>query len=453
MQMTSTTQQVQVQVPAGVGPGGAIEFSNPMAPGQMLGLSVPAGMKAGDTFAVTLPASQALPYQAGPPAGGQPHQVLIQMQGVPTSAVIPAIDHEGRRMSAGGRFTVATANGQTVLVNRKGFAPGQQIQFMSAPMVGVPTAPRPPDDTAVAQYEQLLAGVTQIIVQDMRRCNEPTVEMAALRMFGKTAGGSVGLMGTLYLVINEASPSHTSRLPPKVIEIADARDSGSAELQLSDGRVVMQLSNPEWRGAQIAQEVAEKRRKDWLRPEVQMMDREDLVRVTDETVRSDSWCSDCAPPLDSLPQTRVSHPHSTDETLKQGFQQVAPASANSQTIVRGKLGSSAVRLLSCSRSLPFLRLTSTTSCRKCAAGILWRACSTPRRGGVIFMALLSTSMAEAEARSQTVTRSFLTSACRCRCVRTCWPCSSTESPSTRLAECRRSPLILNLHTHHMVRWG
>lgn len=339
MQMTSTTQQVQVQVPAGVGPGGAIEFSNPMAPGQMLGLSVPAGMKAGDTFAVTLPASQALPYQAGPPAGGQPHQVLIQMQGVPTSAVIPAIDHEGRRMSAGGRFTVATANGQTVLVNCKGFAPGQQIQFMSAPMVGVPTAPRPPDDTAVAQYEQLLAGVTQIIVQDMRRCNEPTVEMAALRMFGKTAGGSVGLMGTLYLVINEASPSHTSRLPPKDIEIADhARDSGSAELQLSDGRVVMQLSNPEWRGAQIAQEVAEKRRKDWLRPEVQMMDREDLVRVTDETVRSDSWCSDCAPPLDSLPQTRVSHPHSTDETLKQGFQQVAPASANSQTIVRGKLG-------------------------------------------------------------------------------------------------------------------
>jgi len=338
VRMTSTTQQVQVQVPAGVGPGSAIQLSNPMAPSQMLQVIVPAGMKAGDTFAVTLPASQALPYQAGPPAGvpyqagppagGQPHQVLIQMQGVPTSVVIPAQDYEGGPMSAGAWFRVSTANGQTDLECPRGFVPGQQIQFMSAPMVGVPTAPRLPDDTAVAQYEQLLAGTTRIVVHDMRRCNEPTIEMAALRMFGKTASGNVGELGTLYLVING---------PPEngVIKCSFC---GSAELQLSDGRVVMQLSNPEWRGAQIAQEVEEKKRNEWLRPEVQMMDREDLVRVTDETVLDDYCCSGELAPLDSLPQTRVSHPQSADETLKQGYQQVALASDNGPTTRRGKLG-------------------------------------------------------------------------------------------------------------------
>lgn len=46
-----------------------------------------------------------------------------------------------------------------------GTAPGQQIQFMGTPMVGVPTAPCPPDDAAVVQYEQLLAGVTRIVAE------------------------------------------------------------------------------------------------------------------------------------------------------------------------------------------------------------------------------------------------------------------------------------------------
>ena len=374
--MTST-QQVQVQVPAGVGPGGAFLLSNPMAPGQMVQVIVPAGMKAGDTFAVTLPASQPqmvppqqqmmMPQQptmiaqqpqyarvvpasqyaggppaGGPPAGGQTHQVAIQMQGVPTSVVIPATNSEGDRIGfSGGHdgFSVATANGRADLVCPRGSGPGQQLQFMSAPMVGVPTAPRPPDDTAVAQYEQLLAGVTRITVHDMRMHSEPTLEVAALRMFGKTASGNAGELGTLYLVINEPGPDvgvyngdhGVVRCPEKV-------ECGSAELQLSDGRVVMQLCNPVWRGAQIAQEVDEKKRNEWLRPEVQMMDREDLVRVTDETVLDDYCCSENSAPLEGLPQTRVSHPQSADETLKQGYQQVALASENSETTYRGKLG-------------------------------------------------------------------------------------------------------------------
>ena len=89
-------------------------------------------------------------------------------------------------------------------------------------MVGVPTAPRPPDDTAVAQYEQLLAGVTRITVHDMRMHNEPTLEVAALRMFGKTASGNAGELGTLYLVINEPAANGV---------IKASRECGSAELQ------------------------------------------------------------------------------------------------------------------------------------------------------------------------------------------------------------------------------
>jgi len=211
--------------------------------------------------------------------------------------------------------------------------PGQQMQIMSAPapMVGVPTAPRPADDTAVAQYEQLLAGATRIIVRDMKRCNGPIIEMAALHVFGKTASGHVAELGTLYLVINGPAENPSG-------ENGEIKWCGSAVLQLGDGRVVMQFSNPEWRGAQIAQEVEAKRRNDWLRPDIQMMDREDLVRVTDETVVDDYCCSGERAPLDSLPQTRVSHPQSADETLRQGYQQVALASANSETICRGKLG-------------------------------------------------------------------------------------------------------------------
>ena len=155
----------------------------------------------------------------------------------------------------------------------------------------------------------------------------------------RAAHGGPGELGTLYLVINGPGPDlGVYNGDHGVVRVPEHVECGSAELQLSDGRVVMQLCNPVWRGAQIAQEVDEKKRNDWLRPEVQMMDREDLVRVTDETAEESGCCNENRAPLDGLPQTRVSHPQSADETLKQGYQQVAPASINSRTIVWGKCG-------------------------------------------------------------------------------------------------------------------
>lgn len=260
--------------------------------------------------------------QTGPPVGGQPHQVLAQMQGVPTSVIVPA------GTGPGSTFMAATANGKMMEVMcPDDCVPGQQIQFMDAPMEGVPTAPRPPDDAAVAHYEMLLGNMTQLVIRDLRKFSEPTKEMAALHMSGRTTSGSVGDLGTLYLVING--------------DLSDEREfAGSAELQLSDGRVVMQLANPGWRAAQIDQEKKAKTMKEWVLPEVQMMDREGAVRVTDETGAPREKCDECLrswTPLAQLPKTRVSHPQSADETLRQGYRQVAPASLNFATIAEGKV--------------------------------------------------------------------------------------------------------------------
>jgi len=192
---------------------------------------------------------------------------------------------------------------------------------MDAPMEGVPAAPRPPDDAAVAHYENLLGNVTQLVIRDLRKFHEPTKEIAALHM-----SGHAGDLGTLYLVING--------------DLSDEREfAGSAELQLSDGRVVMQLANPGWRANLIDQEKKAKTMKEWVLPEVQMMDREGVVRVTDESGAPREHCDECLrswTPLAQLPNTRVSHPQSADETLRQGYRQVAPASLNFATIAEGK---------------------------------------------------------------------------------------------------------------------
>ena len=365
--MTSMTQQqVQVQVPVGLGPGAALKVAHPTAPGQHFQVVVPAGLKAGDVFAVALPAApttRALTdqdtvggwlapwitgsYEVEGQLFGQPHSVLAQMQGVPMVGVVPQ-SYRWERPTYGGHtadhpympedgFEIPGVPCQLFVPG--GTAPGQQVQFMGTPMQGLPTAPKPPDDEAVVQYEQLLAGATRIVIEDLRTSRRPTKEVSALRL-----SGSAGELGSLYLVVNgdpdaagDGDPfwhfvpnmGATPLDAPAAVKRAscNAPYAGSAELRLSDGRVVMQLANPAWRAVQNVQ---------WnsgRRPQVQMMDRADVVRVTDETELPpySPWCC----PLDALPRTHVSHPLSSDETLKRGYKQVAPTSINTKSYALG----------------------------------------------------------------------------------------------------------------------
>ena len=385
-----------MQVPAGLGPGAALQLANPMAPGQVLQVVLPAGLKAGDMFVVALPAqaaasvspaqaavpmspaqaaAAALPAQDGPWSTrpcevegqlcGQTHPVLAQMQAPMVGVVLSSYAWKkpvqgkhtrGMPWAQDDGFKVPGFAGDLFVPG--GTAPGQQIQLMGAPMQGtqgVPTAPCPPADAALLEYEQLLAGATCIVIRDLRTSSRPTKEVAALRL-----SGSAGELASLYLEVNgdpdaanDGDPfwqfvptSATAKRYAPAPELsaaakrASGRDvpyAGSAELRLHDGRVVMQLANPAWRAAQPQEEEGHHK---WRRPQVQMMDRADVVRVMDETrlqmggcCGEEEWCS----PLDALPRTRVSHPQSTDETLKKGYRQVAPASINAKTSALGKL--------------------------------------------------------------------------------------------------------------------
>ncbi len=104
-----------------------------------------------------------------------------------------------------------------------------------------------------------------------------------------------------------------------------------AELKLPDGRVVMDAANAGIKSNQYMQVDSASTGNPVTG--VQVMDRDGPVCMKDATPSFNGFCD----PLSTTPQTRVTHPQSADETLRQGYQLCAPENINSAIKNRNKL--------------------------------------------------------------------------------------------------------------------
>jgi len=369
----------------------------------------------------------------------------------------------------GGQSQAMTPSGVQVLVTcPEGSKSGDQIQSMAPATQGASIDGI--DPAATAQYEEWLTAATRIVIRNQGGSKKPVVETIALDVYGKTADGATGLFGTLTLEVSvDPEKKDLPNSAWSLIRDAEPYWVFNAELKLPDGRVVMSAASAGMRikgsptsgyvqGTGYEQaapgEGGRIRRSDQERGslpliqvvrgigggpkpiEMQVMDRDGPVCMTAERPDLTRWLCD---PLVAELKTRVWHPQSADETLRQGYQLSAPGSINGTTKTCHMLN---------------LLLVVPT----CGFGVLplvcFRCCFAPpdvhfelkelRSGGAVEGARC-TERAGSSARwatsrptgSQRATRSSSLSACHCRSARTRWPSLSTNASSLLL--CQRSP--------------
>ena len=153
------------------------------------------------------------------------------------------------------------------------------------------------------------------------------VETIAFDVYGKTDNGKTGFFGTLVLEVS-VDPAKKDKPNSSWSSIRNAEPYMvfNADLKLPDGRVVMNAANAGMRSDQMEFDHGANRYK----PNVmQVMDRDGPVCVTDASTFSVSKAM-CDPLAVQL-KTRVTHPQSADETLRQGYQLSAPGSINGAT--------------------------------------------------------------------------------------------------------------------------
>ena len=172
------------------------------------------------------------------------------------------------------------------------------------------------DPAATAQYEQWLTSASRIVIRDHGGSKKPVVETIALDVFGKRADGTTGLFGALILEVS-VDPEKKEKPNSSWSSIRNAEPWWvfRAELKLPDGRVVMDAANAGMKSTATT-------------IDVQVMDRDGPVCMKDATPSFNGFEIICNP-LVHTPQTRVTHPQSADETLRQGYQLYAPGSINS----------------------------------------------------------------------------------------------------------------------------
>ena len=170
------------------------------------------------------------------------------------------------------------------------------------------------DPAATTQYEQWLTSASRVVIRDQGGSKKPVVDTAALDVYGKTADGTTGFFGTLILEVS-IDPEKKDKPNSSWIGIRNAEPWWvfRAELKLPDGRVVMDAANAGIKSTQLTEVIG-----------VQVMDRDGPVCMKDVTPSFNGFCD----PLSTTPQTRVTHPQSANETLRQGYQLYAPENIN-----------------------------------------------------------------------------------------------------------------------------
>ena len=179
------------------------------------------------------------------------------------------------------------------------------------------------DPAATTQYEQWLTSASRIVIRNQGGSKKPVVDTAALDVYGKTADGTTGFFGTLILEVS-IDPEKKDKPNSSWIGIRNAEPWWvfRAELKLPDGRVVMDAANAGMNSTEAQYDPMS-------RPviDMQVMDRDGPVCMQDASPSFEGmdifWN-----PLLSTSQTRVTHPQSADETLRQGYQLYAPENIN-----------------------------------------------------------------------------------------------------------------------------
>ena len=179
------------------------------------------------------------------------------------------------------------------------------------------------DPAATTQYEQWLTSASRVVIRDQGGSKKPVVETAALDVYGKTADGTTGFFGTLILEVS-IDPEKKEKPNSSWNSIRNAEPWWvfRAELKLPDGRVVMDAANAGMNSTEAQYDPMS-------RPviDMQVMDRDGPVCMQDASPSFEGmdifWN-----PLLSTSQTRVTHPQSADETLRQGYQLYAPENIN-----------------------------------------------------------------------------------------------------------------------------
>ena len=145
-------------------------------------------------------------------------------------------------------------------------------------------------------------------------------------------------------------------------------------------------------------------------------------------------------PLVTTSQTRLTHPQSADETLRQGYQLYAPGNINSAIKNR--------RTLDILLGLPTLGvLPALYQCCIPEPGVKFELTELHSESAVEG-ARWTTAKYNQGRESQMATRSSSRRARPCRSARTCWPSLSTDSPSVllRLSFPRAHERMLVLHS-------
>jgi len=230
------------------------------------------------------------------------------------SVVVPA------GVTPGSTFQMQTEDGQAMVVTcPPGVAPGGQIQVA----IGGGIAPTAGGD-AVAEYERLLAASSHVVIRTQGGSQKPAVATVALNILsGPTASG------TLLLVVN-IDPKATN--PGRMGYLRNVEPYGAfrTELKLSDGRVVMNLTHPGFSAAALTEQYSGR---GMSATSVQVMDRDGPTTISfedmDPRVRQTMGCAALCDPLLAFPKTRVTHPGSSDEAVRQGYLQIATWRVNS----------------------------------------------------------------------------------------------------------------------------
>ena len=247
-----------------------------------------------------------------------------------------------------------TPSGEQVLVTcPEGSKSGDQIQFMAPATVAPSTQGGGIDPAATAQYEQWLTAATRIVIRNQGGSKKPVVETIALDVYGKTANDATGLFGTLTLEVSVDPEKKNKVLYRSKLQVdfglsgTEKKDAAwstirevspcwvfNAELKLPDGRVVMSAASAGMRhkfNTTSSLPVFPEYPNGQPRPiEMQVMDRDGPMCMTTDASTFNLVSMMCDP-LAYTPKTRVMHPQSADETLRQGYQLSAPGSINGAT--------------------------------------------------------------------------------------------------------------------------
>ena len=209
-------------------------------------------------------------------------------------------------VAPGGQFQLQTPAGAMMMVTcPPDTMPGQQIQVM----VDMPAGG---DAAAMVEFERLLMATSQITIRHKGGSQKPAVATLTLDL-----GGTRDALSLVVHIDPESKTKKAGRM--ELLRNLEPVLAFRTELTLKDGGCVMTISHPGVTGHYHRQKI-----------EVQVIDRDGPVNVSAEPIKLDiqASCFTLCSPLSAMPKTRAVHPQSADETLRHGYEEMAPAALN-----------------------------------------------------------------------------------------------------------------------------